>query len=132
MMKGLPIPFYIIWLWIPIPLAVTIMHLPLWICPLAKKNLDEKPNKSFLYNLVMDPYSFGYTAPGIQTNLNQQAFQAIYDTVKMIGENGPCVIVGRCADYALAENKNSLHLFIYSSEREKINRIMKKYDFNEK
>jgi len=95
------------------------------------KNLDEKPNKSFLYNLVMDPYSFGYTAPGIQTNLNQQAFQAIYDTVKMIGENGPCVIVGRCADYALRNNKNLIRLFIHAPLETRIKTVAERFDLTE-
>lgn len=95
------------------------------------KNLDEKPNKSFLYNLVMDPYSFGYTAPGIQTNLNQQAFQAIYDTVKMIGENGPCVIVGRCADYALRNNKNLIRLFIHAPLETRIKTVAERFALTE-
>ena len=40
------------------------------------KSLDEKPTRSFLYSLVSDPYSYGFTSAGYQTNLNQQAFQS--------------------------------------------------------
>ena len=43
-------------------------------------------------------------------------------------KEGPCVIVGRCADYALNDMKNCVHIFIYGDEETKVNRIMKKYD----
>lgn len=93
---------------------------------------DERPTNSFLYNLVMDTYSFGYNASSfVDMPISHKVFLAQFDAIKKVAAEGPCVIVGRCADYALAENKNSLHLFIYSSEKEKIERIMGKYDFNE-
>jgi len=41
------------------------------------------------------------------------------------------VIVGRCADYALADYKNCIHIFIYGNEECKVKRIMKKYDLSE-
>ena len=77
-------------------------------------SLDEKPTKSFLYSLVMDPYNYTYSGGGMQINLNQQAFQATYDTIKKIADEGPCVIVGRCADYALREYDNLVRIFIYA------------------
>lgn len=95
------------------------------------RNLDEKPNKSFLYNLVMDPYNYGYSNTGYHTNLSQQAFQATYDTVKKIAEGGPCVIVGRCADYALRHNDNLLRTFIFAPMDERIKTIAKRFNINE-
>lgn len=95
------------------------------------KNLDEKPNKSFLYNLVMDPYNYGYSTTGYHTNLSQQAFQATYDTVKNIAEEGPCVIVGRCADYALRHNDNLLRTFIFAPIEERVKTIASRFKINE-
>lgn len=95
------------------------------------RNLDEKPNKSFLYNLVMDPYNFGYSNTGYHTNLSQQAFQATYDTVKKIAEGGPCVIVGRCADYALRHNENLLRTFIFAPIEDRVVTIAKRFNINE-
>lgn len=95
------------------------------------KNLDEKPNKSFLYNLVMDPYNYGYSNIGNHTNLSQQAFQATYDTVKSIAEDGPCVIVGRCADYALRHNENLLRTFIFAPVDDRVKTIAKRFNINE-
>lgn len=95
------------------------------------KSLDEKPTKSFLYSLVMDPYNYGFTNSGYHANLNQQAFQATYDTIKKIGESGPCVIVGRCADYALRHNKKLIRLFIYAPLDKRIETVAERFDLTE-
>ena len=95
------------------------------------ESLDEKPSKSFLYSLVMDPYSYGFTSTGYQTNLNQQAFQAMYDTIKRIGDAGPCVIVGRCADYVLRHNPDLLKVFIYAPVDERVKTVSNRFDLTE-
>ena len=51
--------------------------------------------------------------------------------IKQLAEKESCVIVGRCADYALADNENSLHIFIYADESHKVKRIMEKYSLTE-
>lgn len=95
------------------------------------KSLDEKPSKSFLYSLVMDPYSYGFTSTGYHANLNQQAFQATYDTIKKIADDGPCVVVGRCADYALRHNPNLIRIFIHAPMEKRIETISKRFDLSE-
>ena len=95
-------------------------------------NHDERPTSSFLYNLVMDTYSFGYNASSfVDMPISQKVFLAQFDTIKKIAQEGPCVIVGRCADYALSDFTNSLHLFIYADEDARIKRISEKYAVNE-
>ncbi|MCM1263075.1 MAG: cytidylate kinase-like family protein [Butyrivibrio sp.] len=89
---------------------------------------DERPTSSFLYNLVMDTYSFGYnSAAFVDMPIGHKIFLAQFDTIKKIASEGPCVIVGRCADYALNEYKNCLHVFIHADEQSKIKFIMNKY-----
>jgi len=95
------------------------------------KSLDEKPSKSFLYSLVMDPYSYGFNSAGYQVNLNQQAFQATYDTIKKIAEDGPCVIVGRCADYALRDNPNLVRMFIHAPLEDRIRTVANRFNLTE-
>lgn len=95
------------------------------------KSLDEKPTKSFLYSLIMDPYNYNYNASGFQNNLNQQAFQATYDTVKKIGGDGNCVIVGRCADYALRESDNLLKIFVFAPLADRIKTVAERFDISE-
>ncbi|MCQ2525554.1 MAG: cytidylate kinase-like family protein [Lachnospiraceae bacterium] len=95
-------------------------------------NHDERPTNSFLYNLVMDTYSFGYNSNSYSDMpISHKVFLAQFDTIKKIGSEGPCVIVGRCADYALADFDNVLNLFIFGDEKCKIKRIMERFDLTE-
>lgn len=92
---------------------------------------DERPTSSFLYNLVMDTYSFGYNASTFSDMpISHKVFLAQFDTIKKFASEGPCVIVGRCADYALSEYDNCLNIFIHADEDAKIKRIMEKYDLS--
>ena len=94
---------------------------------------DEKATNSFLYNLVMDTYSFGYnTSTFVDMPISHKVFLAQFDTVKKIAQEGPCVIVGRCADYALSECDNVLKLFIYADDEERVSRISTKYSMDPK
>lgn len=101
-------------------------------CQEMIENHDERPTNSFLYNLVMDTYSFGYNSSAfIDMPISHKVFLAQFDTIKKIADEGPCVIVGRCADYALSEYSNCLNLFIYGEEKTKVKRIMNKYQLSE-
>ena len=101
-------------------------------CEEMLKNHDERPTNSFLYNLVMDTYTFGYNSSScVDMPISHKVFMAQFDTIKKIAEEEPCVIVGRCADYALQEFKNCLNIFIYADEKSKIRRIMEKYDISD-
>lgn len=98
------------------------------LCEEVLENFDEKPTSSFLYSLVMDPYSLGYNSNGFDMPLNHKVFLAAFDTIKKIADEGACVIVGRCADYALQDSKKCLNLFIHAPLERRIERIAKKYD----
>ena len=83
-------------------------------CEEILQNHDERPTNSFLYNLVIDTYSFGYNSSAfVDMPISQKVFLAQFDTIKKVAEEGPCVIVGRCADYALDGRDNVINLFIY-------------------
>lgn len=84
------------------------------LCEEIFESHDEKPTSSFLYSLVMDSYSMGYsTSSFIDMPLNHKVFLAQFDTIKHLADTESCVIVGRCADYALAEYPNVLSVFTF-------------------
>ncbi len=86
-------------------------------CEEMIQNHDERPTNSFLYNLVMDTYSFGYNSSSfVDMPISHKVFLAQFDAIKSFAEEGPCVIVGRCADYALSDYDNVLNLFIYADD----------------
>lgn len=92
---------------------------------------DEKPTNSFLYSLVMDTYSLGYTSSSyMDMPINHKIFLAQFDTIKKIAEEESCVIVGRCADYALNEYKNVITVFILGDEEYKIKHIQEREGIN--
>ena len=94
---------------------------------------DERPTNSFLYSLVMDTYSAGsyVSAPFLDMPLNHKVFLAQFDTIKKIAEKEPCVIVGRCADYALANQPNVMNVFIRADLDDRIKIISKRLDITE-
>ena len=90
---------------------------------------DEAYTNSFLYSLVMGSYPMsadGRLEP--EMPLNQKIFLAQFDTIKSIAKQGPCVIVGRCADYVLKNEKNVINFFITGNTAEKKRRILERYD----
>ena len=91
---------------------------------ILQKN-DEKPTNSFLYSLVMDTYSMsGYTsAPFVDMPLNHKVFLAQFEAIKKLASEAPCVIVGRCADYALAGDPDCVSVFIHADMDFRLKRI---------
>ena len=67
------------------------------------ESFDERP-KSLLYSIAMDSYIFSLPGAGAGDSLEQQVYLATFDTIRSLAMRGPCVIIGRCADYALAGN----------------------------
>ena len=99
------------------------------VCEELLQNLDEKPNKSFLYSVVMDPYAFAYSYnnSGYNMNISQQAFQATFDTIRSIADRESCVIVGRCSDYILRDNPDLFSVFIYAPLEARIKTVMERF-----
>ena len=94
------------------------------LCKELFESHDEKPTSSFLYSLVMDTYSLGYTTSAYtDMPINHKIFLAQFDTIKKLADEESCVIIGRCADYALADYPNVLTVFITGNEEEKIKRL---------
>ncbi len=94
---------------------------------------DERPTSSFLYSLIMDTYSAtGYTAaPFLDMPLNHKIFLAQFDTIKKIAEEESCIIVGRCADYALSDFPQTINTFIYADLDFRIQNTMNEFDVSE-
>ena len=102
------------------------------MCKELFENHDEKPTNSFLYSLVMDTYSFGYASNSMaDMPINQKVFLAQFESIKNIANEGPCILVGRCADYALADYPNVLSVFIHASMQSRIRRIATLYDLTD-
>lgn len=97
------------------------------LCEQIFETHDEKPTSSFLYSLVMDTYSLGYGGTGyMDVPVGQKVFLAQFDAIKRIADKESCVIVGRCADYALEDHKNVFNVFIHANKDDRIKRVMER------
>ena len=67
-----------------------------------------------------------------KTENDDRIFIAESKVIKNLAKTESCVIVGRCADYILKDNKDIMKVFLYSDEESKINRAVKYYGLNKK
>lgn len=103
------------------------------LCEQIFESHDEKPTQSFIYSLVMDTYSLGYNNSGfVDMPLSQKVFLAQFDAIKKIADREACIIVGRCADYALADYKNVMSVFINADMEARVERIMERKNLAKK
>jgi len=92
------------------------------LCEKIVENFDERP-KSLLYSIAMDSYSFAVPGMGVGESLEQQVYLATFNTIRRIASEGPCVLIGRCADYVLQDNPNHLSLFIHAPLEKRVQRV---------
>ena len=60
--------------------------------------------------------------------INHKIFLAQFDTIKQLAQQESCVIVGRCADYALADYPHVVSAFITADDEDRIASLMKLYN----
>ncbi len=82
------------------------------ICEELFENHDEKPTRSYLFSLVTGIQHGNVATSPMDMPLNHRIFLAQFDTIRRIAGEGPCIIVGRCADYVLRDHKNVLRVFL--------------------
>ena len=64
-------------------------------------------------------------------NNDDRIFIAEEKVIKDLAKKESCVIVGRCADYILKDNKDTIKVFLYSSSQDKVRRAVKYYNLEE-
>ncbi len=64
-------------------------------------------------------------------NNDDRIFIAEEKVIKDLAKKASCVIVGRCADYILKDNKDTIKVFLYSSSQDKVKRAVKYYNLEE-
>lgn len=64
-------------------------------------------------------------------NNDDRIFIAEEKVIKDLAKKESCVIVGRCADYILKDNKDTIKVFLYSSSQDKVKRAVKYYSLEE-
>ena len=80
-------------------------------------------------------YAFAHqSVPGVMNGLSTADFlwNVQCSVILQLAEKGPCVIVGRNADYILKDREDTLHAFIHASKEFRADRIVRLYGESEK
>ena len=76
-------------------------------------NAESKATNSLLYSLAMGMTAYGGADTGFSTlSLDDQIYLAQAEVIRKVADEGPCVIVGRCADYVLKGRSDVVNVFI--------------------
>ena len=79
---------------------------------------------SFLFNIAMSPNPI--SAMGAMS-MADQLFVHQTNVIRRLADEGPCVIIGRCADYILRDREDCLHVFIHADMEHRAERIVRLY-----
>ncbi len=66
-----------------------------------------------------------------ENNNDDRLFIAETKVIEDLANRESCIIVGRCADYILKDNKDTVNLFLYSDDENKIKRAVNYYGLKE-
>lgn len=67
------------------------------------------------------------TQAKFESNNDDRLFMAETKVIQKLAKKESCVIVGRCADYILKDEKDVVKVFLYSDDSSKVNRVIKYY-----
>ena len=91
------------------------------------KAIDETSLNSFVSSYLITPmgYSSYINSEEYVQPLSEQMYELQTEIIKKLAERGPCVIVGRCADYILKDNPNCINVFICADRADRSNVLQK-------
>lgn len=91
---------------------------------------EQRLTNSLLYNFAMGTlYGIAYPKePKItELPLTEQIYQAQKTAIEEAAKRGPCIFIGRCADYILKSRPDVLRVFIYADRDIRKRRAIEEY-----
>ncbi|WP_195270000.1 cytidylate kinase family protein [Eubacterium sp. 1001713B170207_170306_E7] len=88
---------------------------------------EQRYTNSLLYDLVASNYAM---APGEVPPL-EALFEVQSRVIRALSCQGPCVIIGRCADYVLRDQPDGFHVYLSASLEDRVRRVMAKEQLDE-
>lgn len=95
----------------------------------VEENGEHSPGSS-LFSYAFAPQG----VPGVMNGLSTADFlwNIQCNVILQLAEKGPCVIVGRNADYILKDREDAFHVFVYADIAYRAERIVRLYGESEK
>jgi len=98
----------------------------------AFENAEKKASNSFLYSIAMGMNAYGNQDIGFShLSLDDQIYLAQSNVIRKVAQEGPCIIVGRCADYVLRDFDHVINIFIWASLEHRKKRAISRYQLKE-
>lgn len=91
------------------------------------KDVDEQPVNVFLQTCSTMLFAGSRVSLPAEVSINDKLFFAQSEVIRELAAQGPCVIVGRCADYVLRDDANTLNIFIHAPLSYRIERAVNVY-----
>jgi len=92
----------------------------------AFENAEKKATNSLLYSIAMGMSAYGNQELGFANlSLDDRIYLAQSNVIRKVADEGPCVIIGRCADYILKDHPNVVHIFIHAAMPFRIERAIR-------
>lgn len=79
---------------------------------------------SFLFNIAVSAHPMGLVDT---MSVSDKLYVCQTNVIRDLASKGPCVIVGRCADYILKDQPDTLHVFIHADMEHRKERIVRLY-----
>ena len=93
---------------------------------------DEKAANSLLYTLAMGSSSYHHGVSNLHVPLNDKLFTVQSEIIRELAQNEKgAIIVGRCADYVLADHPKVLRVFISADFDKRVETIMQQQNISE-
>ncbi|WP_065219381.1 MULTISPECIES: cytidylate kinase-like family protein [Butyricimonas] len=83
---------------------------------------------------LLQAFAAGFTFGPFQYNdflSNDKLFQIQSDVIRKVANEHSCVIVGRCADYILRDNKRCINVFIHADMDTRVKTVMNRQHISE-
>jgi CMP/dCMP kinase len=95
----------------------------------AFDNVEKRATNSFLYSIAMGMNAYGNQDIGFtHLSLDDQLYLAQSNIIRKVAQEGPCVIVGRCADYILRDQEDVVNIFIWAGMEARKERVVRLYN----
>ena len=98
------------------------------------ERVDESSLNTFVANYTVSPgmYMEYISAASYIQSFDEQVYRAEAEIIRELAEKGPCIIVGRCADYILKDRAECINVFICADKDDRKKRIARLYNLTER
>lgn len=98
------------------------------------ERVDESSLNTFVAGYTMTPgmYTDFINAASYIPSFDTDVYRKQTEIIRSLVQKGPCVIVGRCADYVLKDRADCINVFICADKEDRKKRIMELYGLTER